>query len=265
MVALILALFVGISLGLIGSGGSILSVPILVYILHIEPVLATTYSLFIVGSTAFLGGFQKVKQRLVDFDKVLLFGFPTVIAVFVMRYFLIPKIPNNIELSQNVRLSKSVLILTIFAIVMLFASFKMITRQLPIADSNHERVTYFKIMLQGVVIGMIAGFVGAGGGFLIVPALILLTKTPIKIAIGTSLFIVALQSTVGFLADYRLFSTLQWPLLLGFTFFSVVGLFIGNQLSKKINGEKLKTGFGYFVLLMAVYILIKEVFFLNIS
>ena len=259
LLAYFLALFVGISLGLIGSGGSILSVPILVYILHIEPVLATAYSLFVVGSTALVGGVQKSAQNLVDFKKVFLFGIPTVCGVFLMRFFVVPKIPNTIYFTTSFSASKSILILIVFAIVMVFAALRMIV-PLKVNPNQDVAVSYPKIALQGLLIGCLAGFVGAGGGFLIIPALLLYAKTPMKIAIGTSLFIVAFQSLLGFLGDFESYQKMNWSLLLKFTSCAIIGLFIGNAIAKKIDGEKLKKGFGYFVLLMGIYIIIKEIF-----
>ena len=261
IIAYFLALFVGISLGLIGSGGAILSVPILVYVLHIEPILATSYSLFVVGSTALIGGIQKANQKLVDYKKVFLFGIPTVTAVFLTRFFIVPKIPKTIYLSSNFSISKSILILLIFAIVMIFASLKMIRPLKEKSINNDLKLNYPKIIFQAILIGFIAGFVGAGGGFLLIPALVFLAKTPMKTAIGTSLFIAATQSLIGFMGDYDSFNLINWTLLLKFSTFAIIGLFIGNQLSKKIAGEKLKTGFGYFVLLMGIYIIIKELIF----
>ena len=258
IIGYILAVFVGITLGLIGSGGSILSVPILVYVVGIEPVLATAYSLFIVGTTALIGGFQKAKQKLVDFKKVLLFGIPTVIAVFITRRLIVPTIPDLVFSTNNFVLPKSVLIMLVFAIVMVFASIRMIK---PIKEESLDttsQLNYFSIMLNGLLIGFIAGFVGAGGGFLIIPALLFLAKTPMKIAIGTSLFIVATQSLIGFLGDIRPNQIIDWQFLTLFTGFSIVGVFIGNQLSKLVSGEKLKTGFGWFVLAMGIYIIGKE-------
>lgn len=258
IIGYILAVFVGITLGLIGSGGSILSVPILVYVVGIEPVLATAYSLFIVGTTALVGGFQKAKQKLVDFKKVLLFGIPTVIAVFITRRLIVPTIPDLVFSTNNFVLPKSVLIMLVFAIVMVFASIRMIK---PIKEESLDttsQLNYFSIMVNGLLIGFVAGFVGAGGGFLIIPALLFLAKTPMKIAIGTSLFIVATQSLIGFLGDIRPNQIIDWQFLTLFTGFSIVGVFIGNQLSKLVSGENLKTGFGWFVLAMGIYIIGKE-------
>jgi uncharacterized membrane protein YfcA len=254
-----LAVVVGITLGLIGSGGSILSVPILVYIMGVEPILATAYSLFVIGTTALFGGIQKAKEKLVDFKKVVLFGIPTVLAVFITRKIIVPSIPDLVYSSNSFTLKKSVLVMIIFAIVMIMASIRMI-QPLKEKISNDDKLNYFGILFQGLFIGLIAGFVGAGGGFLIIPALLFLAKTPMKMAVGTSLFIVSAQSLIGFIGDLRPEQIMDWNLILIFTSCSIIGVFIGNYLSKKISGEKLKTSFGWFVLAMGVYIICKELF-----
>lgn len=253
-----LAIVVGISLGLIGSGGSILSVPILVYIMGVEPILATAYSLFVVGTTALFGGIQKAKQKLVDFKKVVLFGVPTILAVFITRKFIVPNIPDILFSTATFSLKKSVLIMIVFAIVMIFASVRMIKPLKNKIVNDDAKINYFSILTQGLFIGLVAGFVGAGGGFLIIPALLFFAKTPMKMAIGTSLFIVSAQSLIGFIGDLRPEQNMNWSLLILFTFCSIIGVFIGSFLSKKIEGEKLKTGFGWFVLAMGIYIIIKE-------
>jgi uncharacterized membrane protein YfcA len=256
----VLAIFVGITLGLIGSGGSILSVPILVYVMKIEPVLATAYSLFVVGTSALFGGIQKLKEQLVDFKKVFLFGVPTVFAVFLTRKFIVPTIPEVVFSSSFFTLKKAGLIMIVFAIVMMIASFKMIKPIKEINTSTDVKLNYPAIIVLGLLIGLIAGFVGAGGGFLIIPALLFLTKTPMKIAVGTSLFIIAIQSLLGFLGDIGT-QNLDWKLILTFTGCSIFGVFIGGFLSKKISGEKLKSTFGWFVFFMGIYIIVKEVIF----
>lgn len=257
IIGYILAVFVGITLGLIGSGGSILSVPILVYVMAVEPVLATAYSLFVVGTTALIGGIQKAKQKLVDFKKVVLFGLPTILAVFLTRKLIVPTIPDIIFSTASFTLSKSVLIMVVFALVMIAASVRMIK---PVSEKigDGAAVNYISIFFQGLFIGLVAGFVGAGGGFLIIPALLFMAKTPMKIAVGTSLFIVSVQSLIGFLGDIRPEQNLDWNLMLTFSAFSILGVFIGGFLSKKIEGAKLKKAFGWFVLAMGIYIIIKE-------
>jgi uncharacterized membrane protein YfcA len=260
IIGYILAVFVGMTLGMLGSGGSILSVPILVYVMSIEPTLATAYSLFIIGTTSFVGGIHKAKQKLVDLNKVVLFGTPAVISVFITRKFLVPKIPDIIFSTENFTLSKSILIMVVFAVVMIFASFRMIKPLKEKIVVDGEKLNYYKIVLLGILIGLLSGFVGAGGGFLIVPTLLFFAKTPMKMAVGTSLFIVSSQSLIGFTGDVLEKRIIDWELLLLFTFASIIGIFIGNYVSKKTEDEKLKTGFGWFVLAMGIYIIIRELF-----
>ncbi|KAB1158183.1 sulfite exporter TauE/SafE family protein [Flavobacterium luteum] len=258
IIGYILAIFVGMTLGMLGSGGSILSVPILVYVMGIEPTLATAYSLFVIGSASLVGGIQKAKQNQVDFKKVLLFGIPTVITVFFTRKILVPRIPTILLETDHFTLSKSVLIMLVFAVVMIVASVKMIKPSEVIIYIGEEKINYYKIGLQGIAIGLISGFVGAGGGFLIIPTLLFLAKTPMKMAVGTSLFIVASQSLIGFIGDIQVNQIIDWKLLLLFTICSIFGIFIGNFITKKVEGNKLKTAFGWFVLAMGIYIVIRE-------
>lgn len=256
-----LAVLVGISLGLIGSGGSILSVPILVYIMAVNPIAATAYSLFIVGTSALVGGIKKALNKEVNFKTVLVFGIPSIVAVFLTRSYLVPNIPELLFSAGTFQVTKPIAIMVLFAIVMIMSALKMIQVS---STRNEEPIPiknkYLKIVSQGLIIGVIAGTVGAGGGFLIIPALVVLVRMPMKIAIGTSLFIVALQSLIGFAGDLLQNDAMDWNLLLLFTLCSVIGIFIGTYLSKKISGEKLKKGFGWFVLAMGVYIIIKELF-----
>jgi uncharacterized membrane protein YfcA len=260
IIGYVLAVFVGMTLGMLGSGGSILSVPILVYVMSIEPTLATAYSLFVIGTTSFVGGIHKAKQKLVDFNKVFLFGVPAVISVFVTRKILVPRIPDIIFSTENFTLSKSILIMVVFAFVMIFASIRMIKPLKVKIVADDEKLNYYKIVLLGIFIGLVSGFVGAGGGFLIVPTLLFFAKTPMKMAVGTSLFIVSLQSLIGFTGDMMGDQIIDWKLLFLFTLASIVGIFFGNFISKKVEDDKLKTSFGWFVLAMGIYIIIRELF-----
>jgi uncharacterized protein len=259
----ILAVIVGISLGLIGSGGSILTVPILVYIMGVNPVLATAYSLFIVGSTALVGGVQSAMQKRVDFKTVLIFGIPSIAAVYATRMWLMPVIPKELFTIGSLVITKSIGLMLLFAVVMILASVSMIRPgKNKETDENALRVyNYPMILLEGAVVGLLTGLVGAGGGFLIIPALVLLARMPMKLAVGTSLFIIAAKSLIGFIGDLQGSEIIDWKLLGIFTTFATAGIFIGIFLSKKIPGQKLKKGFGWFVLVMGIYIIIKELFF----
>ncbi len=259
IVGYILAILVGISLGLIGSGGSILMVPILVYVMNVEPVLATAYSLFIVGATSLVGGIQNALQQKVDFRTVIIFGIPSITSVYLTRAYLMPLIPDVIFSAGSFQLTKPMAVMVLFAIVMIFASIAMI-RPCPQCNDNESKIRYNfpMILLEGTLVGMLTGLVGAGGGFLIIPALVMLARMPMKLAIGTSLFIIAAKSLLGFVGDLQAGGAIDWQLLLTITALAVGGIFIGNHLAKKIAGNQLKTIFGWFVLIMGIYILTKE-------
>jgi uncharacterized membrane protein YfcA len=253
------AIVIGISLGLIGGGGSILTVPVMVYILDIDPVLATAYSLFVVGSTSLVGAGTYMKKGLVNYKTALVFAVPSFIAVFLTRKFLVPALPDPLFSIGEAMITKNIGIMVFFALIMLAASYSMIFAKKCVDCDEDEPVVFNfpMIALEGSVVGVITGIVGAGGGFLIIPALVLLAKLPMKMAVGTSLLIIAAKSLIGFLGDLST-QTIDWQLLLIFTGLSIIGIFIGSALSKKINEKVLKTGFGWFVLIMGIYIITKE-------
>lgn len=260
----IASVFIGISLGLIGGGGSILTVPVLVYLFGINPVLATAYSLFIVGVTSLVGAIPKYRQGLVNLKTALIFGAPAIAAVYATRAFLVPLIPKEIFTAGSFVITKSILLMILFAVLMVFASISMIRDKKKINGTADEagvqKFNYPMILIEGAVVGVLTGLVGAGGGFLIIPALVLFSKLPMKQAVGTSLLIIAAKSLIGFTGDLPQYK-MDWKFLLIITSLAIAGIFIGNQLSHKISGEKLKKGFGWFVLVMGIYIIVKELFF----
>ncbi|GIJ94638.1 UPF0721 transmembrane protein [Capnocytophaga stomatis] len=258
-----LATLIGISLGLVGSGGSILTLPILVYLMGVEPILATAYSLFIVGVTSLVGGIKNAFLKRVDFKSVFIFGVPSVLAVYFSRAFLLPLIPDVLFRIDSLVFTKSMGLMVLFAVVMILASVSMLRpRKKYQQDEKTEiRYNYPMILLEGVAVGVLTGLVGAGGGFLVIPALVLLAKMPIKLAVGTSLFIIAIKSILGFIGDLQNYSEIiDWELLMIFSVLSVLGIFVGIFLSGKIDGTRLKSIFGWFVLVMGVYIFVKELF-----
>ena len=254
----IASLIIGLSLGLIGSGGSILTVPVLVYLFGIDPVTATAYSLFIVGSTSLVGVVPKYNNGEVNLKTAVIFGIPSMVAVYVTRAFLVPALPDEIFSIGDFIITKALLMMMLFAILMVFASVSMIRENNNKNEKEEKQVfNYPMILLEGTVVGLLTGMVGAGGGFLIIPALVILSKLPMKQAVGTSLLIIAAKSLFGFTGDIGK-QIIDWQLLLSITALAVIGIFIGNALSKKISAGSLKKAFGWFVLVMGIYIIVKE-------
>ncbi len=253
------SIIIGISLGLIGGGGSILTVPILVYLFQINPENATSYSLFIVGTTAMVGAYRHYKLGNLKIKSALYFAFPSVISLLLVRKLLVPKIPAILFNIQGFEVSKNFLIMVVFALLMIAASASMIRKTKTKSKAN--TVNYSRLAMVGFLVGLVTGFLGAGGGFLIIPALIFFADLPMKQAVGTSLFIIFINSLIGFTGDMINGVAVNYKLLLTITCIAIVGMLIGTQLSKKIDGAKLKPAFGWFVLVMGCYIIAKEIFF----
>lgn len=253
------SILIGVTLGLIGGGGSILTVPVLVYLFGIDPVVATACSLFIVGITSVVGSFSYFNRGLVNVRIAVLFGLPSIVAVYLTRAYVIPNIPLEIMRVGSFVLSRSMLLMLIFAVLMLVSSFSMIKKSSnkEAKENSKNGLPYYLILVEGLVVGTLTGLVGAGGGFLIIPALVILGRLPMKEAVGTSLVIISAKSLIGFLGESNL-SQLDWRLLSFVTVFAVIGIFIGMLLSHRIDGGKLKPAFGWFVLVMGVYIILKE-------
>lgn len=262
IIGYIASILIGVALGLIGGGGSILTVPVLVYLFAVDAVAATAYSLFIVGITSAVGSVSYFRNGLVNVKTAIIFGIPSIIAVFLTRAFVVPAIPKEVLTVGDFVLTKSILLMLIFAVLMIAASYSMIKKNTKKADQADEEqnFNYPVILLEGTVVGALTGLVGAGGGFLIIPALVILSKLPMKEAVGTSLVIIAAKSLMGFLGESGS-TEMNWFLLLSVAAFAIVGIFIGAQLAKKIDGAKLKPAFGWFVLVMGIYILLKETVF----
>ncbi|MBH83754.1 MAG: permease [Flavobacteriales bacterium] len=259
-VAYFMALFVGIILGILGSGGSILTVPILVYLIGIKPVSATAYSLFIVGVTALVGAQRFFRNGQINYKISLYFAFPSLLGVFVSRKWILPNLSESLHFFHFFSIKKDTFILVFLGIVMLIAALSMLLSwKINSVDKNNIENNLILIAFDGIVVGLITGFVGAGGGFLIIPALLLLTNISMNEAIGTSLLIIAIKSILGFTAELN--NIIEWNLLFTFTVFSISGILIGSYFSKLLNGGILKKSFGIFVLLISIVILTKEIFF----
>lgn len=255
------AVLIGLSLGLIGGGGSVLTVPVFVYMLHVNPVLATTYSLFVVGSCSLVGGARAWYKGLIDFPTVIYFGASSLVTVFLVRHFLVPAIPDHLFTVGKTDITKGVFLMVLFALLMVGAAISMIRSRNRIETAGTDGKSRIPaLVLQGLVVGAITGLLGAGGGFLIIPALVLFSKLPMKTAVGSSLTIMAFSSLFGFFSTLSAY-TVNWLQLLIFTAIAVCGIFIGVALSDRIPGNALKKGFGWFILTMGLYILVKEICF----
>jgi len=259
IVAYLASILIGVSLGLIGGGGSILTVPVLVYLLGVDAVAATAYSLFIVGLTSIVGTVTYFKKGLVNVKTAVIFGIPAIIAVFLTRAYIVPIIPDEVIRIGAFMVTKRILLMLLFAILMILASYSMIKKdkKKPTEIVEEQKFNYPLILIEGVVVGVLTGLVGAGGGFLIIPALVVLSKLPMKEAVGTSLVIIAAKSLIGFFGEGEA-TYIDWNLISIVTGFAILGIILGGYLSKRVDGAKLKPAFGWFVLMMGVYIIIKE-------
>lgn len=253
------AIFIGVSLGLIGGGGSILTVPVLVYLFAIDPVIASAYSLFIVGTTSGIGSFRYFKKGLVNLRMLGYFGIPSIIAVFLTRAYLVPAIPIEVMRIGSFTLTKGLMIMVLFAVLMLPASYSMIKKDKSLSDdtSSVGHKNRYLIIVIGLVVGFLTGLVGAGGGFLIIPVLVVLSKLPMKTAVGTSLAIISAKSLIGFLGEIAIID-IDWLFIVIIAAFAIVGIFLGMLLSLKIDGKRLKPAFGWFVLIMGIYVLYRS-------
>ena len=253
------AVLIGVSLGLIGSGGSILTVPVLVYLFHIDPLLATTYSLCIVGVSSIAGVISRLRQRLLDFKVILIFGAPSILGVFIARKYILSAIPANFSIGSDTIISKDSFIMLFFASLMLVSALSMILGKSK-KEIDVEKAEYGpSLAFVGLLEGLVTGIVGAGGGFIIIPALVLLGKLSMKKAIASSLFIITIKSLVGFGGDL-LHVNVDWKFLSIIIVLATLGIITGNYLNKTIDGAKLKKGFGWFVLFMSLVIILEQVF-----
>lgn len=253
------SIIIGISLGLIGSGGSILTIPILVYLFKVNPEQATSYSLFIVGLTALSGSYSHYKMGNLKLKSALYFAIPSVISILIIREVIFPEIATTLFSIASYKVSKDFLIMIVFSVLMIASAISMIRRtNSPIKTS---KTNYLQLSLIGFLVGIVTGFLGAGGGFLIIPALLFFGNLTMKQAIGTSLLIITINSTIGFTGDLYVGTPIDYPFLLGVSAMALIGMVIGSQLSKKIDGARLKPIFGWFVLVMGFYIIAREILF----
>lgn len=268
---MIAAVVIGMVLGTLGGGGSILTVPVLVYVVGLPAVQATAYSLFVVGLSAAVGAVGYLRAGHVNLRVAAVFAAPSLVAVFLTRRFVVPAIPDPVFSLGSVVVAKDALIMTLFAVTMLLAALSMIRgclrcRTKPGTAGNtvttgarEHRLSLPAVALEGLVVGTITGLVGAGGGFLIIPALVLIGRLGMKEAVGTSLVIITVKSLIGFLGDVGASTAIDWAFLLPFTAMTALGIVAGMIATRRVESSKLRPVFGWFVLGMGALITIQEV------
>lgn len=257
LIGYIAAVVMGIVLGAIGGGGSILTVPILVYLFGQDASIATGYSLLVVGLTATYGAVSYYRQGLIDIKAAITFAIPSIIAVYLTRAFLMPAIPDVI-LSSPFVIEKNTFIMVSFALLMLLSAYMMLTRDTNEIKSSVAKHSVLLIVLEGAVVGVATGILGAGGGFLIIPALVILMGMEMKKAVGASLLIISLKSLVGFTGDLQAGISLDWLLVGKLVAFTLLGMWLATRIANKIESSTLQKGFGLFTLAIAIFILITE-------
>jgi uncharacterized membrane protein YfcA len=259
-------LCIGLILGLIGGGGSILGVPVLVYILSYNAEEATAYSLFIVGLTSLIGALSYLKKGEISAEALFQFATASLITVFCVRKFVMPAIPAQLHFF-DLGISKHALIMVLFSMLILSSSISMIRKRKPNTISQVKWDEFAKspmglpfVILLGICVGFITGFVGAGGGFIIVPVLIFFLRLNFKKAIGTSLCIMAINSLIGFTGNIGN-QEIDWFFLVSISAIAVAGILLGSMLAGKISSTKLKPAFGWFTLVVGIFVLLKETVF----
>ena len=256
-------ILIGVIFGIVGAGGSILTVPTLVYLIGIEPILATSYSLFIVGITSFFGVIIKFKQGNVDVKTSIIFSLPSLISVYFTRKIIIPSLPDIIIDFNGFIMGKNSIIMVLFSLIMFFSSLSMIGFKKTDLIIRERKNNILNITIEGLLVGVLTGLVGAGGGFIIIPALILFSGLSMQKAVGTSLMIITIKSLVGFMGDMSNSFNISWSFLFFFSFLSILGMLLGSYISRDIKGNKLKNVFGYFILIMSIFITFKEIIYLS--
>ncbi len=260
------ALLVGVILGLLGGGGAILGVPVLVYLLKVDEMQATGYSLFIIGSTSLAGAVNYLRKNPEHkkwiLSTALWFAPSTIITGIAVRKLIQWGVPEILFSYGDYFLTRNRLIMLFFAVIMLIVAQKMLSSNKETLSDNTLPFPKKELIKRGVGVGIVAGIAGSGAGFLITPALVKYMKMPMKVAVGTSLWIISANSWFIFLGDLAVrkqdSQSVDWQLLLLFTAIAVAGIFVGNQISGSYSNEKIKRAFGYFVLITGIIVLIME-------
>ena len=265
LLGFLLCLPIGLLFGMVGAGGSILTLPVLVYLFQVDVSTATVYSLFIVGVTSLVGALSCMQKRQFDKRAAFDFGLPAVISVAITKLFIAPVIPAVLFTVGNVACTKETFLMCLLAVLMLISSCRMIGLKTAGIQKDRGRSRLgnaVRLTVIGAVVGALSGLVGVGGGFLIIPALVLFCKLTIKQAVGTSLTIVTIQSAVGFLCGIYSHSIaanpIDWSVILPITGAAIVGVLMGTMLSKKVATSKLQVGFGWLICVTAFCIMLQE-------
>lgn len=263
----VLSFGMGMTLGLLGAGGSILTVPILVYFFNIAPLKATTYSLLIVGLAASAGALNYWTRQLVSFKSAFIFAIPSMCSVFLARSYLIPILPDPMFRLGHVQVGKNEAVMLLFALLMCLSAYFMFrngSKERPLRPQQQANPMQLLLLaFYSAGIGLLTGAIGAGGGFLIMPALIEFFRLPFKLAVGTSLTIIAINSLVGFNSDLLNGPSIDWSLLLMLLATTLTGMLTGTYLSKKMDATALRRLFAVFVLVVGVVVLAEQVFIIG--
>jgi uncharacterized membrane protein YfcA len=252
------AFLTGIVIGLFGGGGSILVVPIFVYLFKLNPVLATSYSMFVVGSSAAIGTLINIKKKLIEYKTAVVFTLPALVSVSLTRRFLIPNIPDTLLSFESFDITKEMGLMLFFSSIIMLSSILMMKKpSTKTVTKSSTKKNYSLLIFIGLEVGVLTGLVGAGGGFIIVPALVLFARLTIKQAVATSLIIITFNSLIGFSTDLS-FLKMEWSFLLLFTSLSITGIFAGIYISGYTRESTLKTNFARFMIVMAALIVFKE-------
>lgn len=259
LAGLFISLLIGVVLGLVGGGGSILTVPLVHYFFGESMLLATTYSLFVVAVASVLGVIQRINSgtNTIDFRKGIIFAIPSMTVAFVIRGFLMPILPSEFNL-MNWTFSRDQLIVALLIVVMLYTAINTLLSK---RESSAGKTHVIVIVFFGILTGLLSGFIGAGGGFIIVPILMRM-GLDMKKAVGTSLLIICIQSSVALFGDF--FNSeitegegVNWLLLGAITGVTVAGVFLGTFLQRFFSGKHLRKIFSFLLIAVALGMLWK--------
>lgn len=249
LIGYLLATCAGIAFGMLGAGGAILTVPVLVYIFSLTPIVATTYSLLVVGLSAGWATAINLKRGLIDWKIALQFAVPSGFAVFVVRNFIWPLIPNQIF-----TISKDELLMLLFAGVMTFSAKNMLKPQASLKIDRNSR----NIILSALIAGALTGLLGVSGGLVIVPTLHLVIGLTMAQAVATSLSIIAFNASLGFVLDMSRGASIDWSFAAIYLACTFLGVYLGSRLGYLISQTKLRRSFAFFIIIVSVLILIRE-------